>query len=47
VTPDELVNVAMGPLVVGAGVALGLSILGGLTFWALDLVRALWGGGRD
>jgi hypothetical protein len=44
VTGDELVIVAMGPLVVGASVALSLSILGGLVFWALDLVRGLWAG---
>jgi hypothetical protein len=43
-TPDEMVSAALWPLVAGMTVAFFLSILGGLVFWALDLVRGLWSG---
>lgn len=39
----DVMNLALAAAVAGAGVGFTLTVLGGLVFFALDLVRGLWG----
>jgi hypothetical protein len=44
VTDVDLLNVGLSAAIGGVMAAFVLRVLGGLTFWAMDLIRALWSG---